>query len=107
MRRLKLINGLISLSLVMLMDATAWGLDKPINLNAISVTAQSVTLSWENKDSTVTHFRVQRSSQPDSGWTKAGIVTAPLTTFTDTLVPPGQTVYYRVRAAVGSKYFSL
>src|SRR4051794_36210232 len=101
MRCLKSANGPIVLFLAIssLTTATAWGLDKPSHLKATSVTAEAVTLSWENKDPKVKGFRVQRSLKPDSEWVKAGFVAAPLTTFTDTEMPNGQTIYYLVRGA--------
>jgi subtilase family serine protease len=70
----------------------------PTNLNATSVQANSVALSWTNNATNQTGFVIQRSSNGGASWTTVGTVGANATSFIDGTVNKHKTYIYRVYA---------
>ena len=68
-----------------------------------TATNHQVTLTWTSGGGSATRYFVYRNETGCSaGLTRIATVAAPALTYTDTLVVPGQTYYYRVQAATAS-----
>jgi len=79
----------------------------PLRLVAGAV-LKSIRLNWDDNSSNEDGFKVERSSDGNSGWFQTGNVTSNITTFTDTGLAPSTVYYYRVLAynATGNSSYS-
>ena len=71
----------------------------PSNLVA-SVNEQSITLVWRDNSTGEDFFEIQRSTSPNSGFSRITTVPRGSTSFTDPNLSENQTYYYRVLASV-------
>jgi len=74
----------------------------PSNLIASALSSSSIKLSWADNSSNETGFKIERSTSATSGFSQVGVVTANVTTFTNTGLSPSTTYYYRVRSTITS-----
>ena len=73
----------------------------PTNVSATTLSTSSVRVNWTDTTSTESGFRIERSTDGVS-WAQAGTVGANVTAYTNTLLTPGTTYQYRVRAYEGT-----
>lgn len=78
-------------------------LKAPTNLMADNSMAGKVVLSWKSNSSGEDGFRIQRSTDMNSGFAQIAEVAAGMTSYTDTDVTDGTEYYYRVQAFKGAK----
>jgi hypothetical protein len=72
-------------------------LGEPYQLSTTRIYATSLTLSWSDNATNESGFRILRSLAPDGPVTSFS-VPADVTTFTDSALPQGTTVYYRIQS---------
>ncbi|AKL96346.1 fibronectin type III domain-containing protein [Clostridium aceticum] len=79
----------------------------PTDLQVISFSGNSVTLSWRDQSRSETGFKIERKV-PGGSYTQINTVDANVTTYKDTGLVSGKTYIYRVRAynSAGNSYFT-
>ncbi|UCD30559.1 MAG: fibronectin type III domain-containing protein [Planctomycetota bacterium] len=70
----------------------------PDNLNATTVDAREIHLSWTDNADNENYFKIERSQNDTSNWTQIDTVRANVTSYIDADLPLFTTFYYRVRA---------
>jgi predicted esterase len=80
----------------------------PSALTATAVAYNKVNLSWQDNSSNETGFEIYRSTTPAGPYAVIATVSANKKTFTDSIVQPSTTYYYRIKAIgqYGSSKFS-
>jgi hypothetical protein len=68
----------------------------PTSLTATAVSASQINLSWPDVSGEA-GFKVERSPDGSTGWTKIGSTAAGVLTYSDTGLTPNTTYFYRVR----------
>ncbi|HTN07991.1 fibronectin type III domain-containing protein [Agriterribacter sp.] len=71
---------------------------KPSNLTATVVSFKKINLTWSDNSANEKSFELYRSTDPLSGFITIGVLPANATSFSDTLVQPSTTYYYKIRA---------
>ncbi|MBC8183194.1 fibronectin type III domain-containing protein, partial [candidate division KSB1 bacterium] len=75
----------------------AFTMQSPSNLNATAVSANQINLTWTDRSTNETGFKIERRVSGGS-WTEIGYKPSGQTSYQDTGLSSGQTYYYRVRA---------
>lgn len=70
----------------------------PSNLSATAVSSSQINLTWQDKSSNETGFRIERSLSATSGYTLIATVSANVTTYSNVGLSEYTTYYYRVCA---------
>ncbi|OPX85469.1 MAG: Exoglucanase B precursor [Pelotomaculum sp. PtaB.Bin104] len=100
MRRNRLLAMVLFFCLVFglswVIPAAAAEIAAPSNLSAVAVSASQINLTWTDKSSNESGFKIERKSG-NSGFEEIAVVDSN-TTFTDTSLAPNTTYTYRVRA---------
>ena len=73
-------------------------LQPPSDLTATAVSTSGIDLSWRDRSTNETGFRVQRRPVEGNAWIQIGTVAADATTFSSRGLFPGDTYRYRVQA---------
>ncbi len=73
-------------------------LQPPSGLTAKAVSTSGIDLSWRDRSTNETDFRVERRPGERNAWVQIGTATADATTFSSRGLFPGDTYRYRVRA---------
>ena len=73
---------------------------EPYQLSVTRIYATSLTISWSDNATNETGFRILRSLSPDGPATSFS-VPADVTSFTDTGLPTGSLIYYRIQSFNG------
>lgn len=71
---------------------------KPSNLTATATSYRNINISWTDNSTDESGFEILRSENSASGFTAIKKTAANVTSYSDTLVNPATTYYYRVRA---------
>jgi hypothetical protein len=74
------------------------GLPAPTGLNATTISASHIDLSWTDNASDETSYRVERLPDGSANWTEIASLGASATSYSDTGLDGGVTYHYRVRA---------
>jgi len=75
----------------------------PSNLEAVALSASSISLTWTDNATDEQYYRIERSADGVS-FSQVGIVFANTTAWTNSGLPADTTYYYRVRASAGNAY---
>ena len=80
----------------------------PSGLVTSSSTQTQINLSWTDNSTNEESFKIERSTDANSGFVEIKTVNANITSYENKNLPGGMTYYYRVRAfnAAGSSGFS-
>lgn len=70
----------------------------PANLRQTAVTAESVSLAWDDRSNNEEGFKVERKTGDSGLWTQIATVGADVISFQNTGLSEGTNYYYRVRA---------
>jgi len=70
----------------------------PSNLNKLTLTPKTVSLSWTDNSTNETGFKIERRTPSQFLWTELAQVSNNITTYEDKSLSPGGTYLYRVRA---------
>ena len=70
----------------------------PSNLTATAVSAGQINLTWTDRSTAETGYKIERATSPTGIWTQIATVGANVTTYSNTGLSGGTTYYYRVRA---------
>ena len=73
-------------------------LQPPSDLTATTVSTSGIDLSWRDRSTNETGFRVERRPAEGNAWIQIGTVAADATTFSSRGLFPGDTYRYRVQA---------
>ena len=73
-------------------------LQPPSDLTATTVSTSGIDLSWRDRSTNETGFRVERRPAEGNAWIQIGTVAAEATTFSSRGLFPGDTYRYRVQA---------
>ena len=73
-------------------------LQPPFDLTATTVSTSGIDLSWRDRSTNETGFRVERRPAEGNAWIQIGTVAAEATTFSSRGLFPGDTYRYRVQA---------
>ena len=73
-------------------------LQPPSDLTATAVSTSGIDLSWRDRSTNETGFRVERRPAEGNAWIQIGTVAAEATTFSSRGLFPGDTYRYRVQA---------
>jgi fibronectin type 3 domain-containing protein/lysophospholipase L1-like esterase len=76
-------------------------LASPTGLTATSKNEESIDLVWTDNSLSESGYRIERSGNPDSGFTELESTPADVETYTDNGLADGSTYYYRIRASQG------
>ncbi len=71
---------------------------RPTNLAAVAASYKKINLSWNDNSSDEAAFELLRSEHPSNNFVAIAKTQANATTFSDTMLKPGTTYYYRIRA---------
>src|SRR5207248_473979 len=77
---------------------TLTSLGTPSSLSAMAVSTTQINLNWQDNSGDESSFRVERSPNGTTGWTEIYATITNATTYSSTVLTPGATYYYRVRA---------
>ncbi|MFZ3136058.1 MAG: fibronectin type III domain-containing protein [Thermodesulfovibrionales bacterium] len=80
----------------------------PSNPIATAISSSQINLSWQDNSNNETGFKIERKTGSGGTYTQIAIVSANVTTYSDTGLSSGTTYYYRVRAynVVGNSNYS-
>ncbi len=71
----------------------------PDNLAATPVSKNQIDLSWSDNSDNETGFSIERSGDGSTNWAEIASVAENVTVYSDSLLNPSTTYFYRVRAA--------
>jgi hypothetical protein len=74
----------------------------PANLTARATSASQISLTWDDKSTNETGFRIDRKTGSSGEWAQLAQAGANATAFTDGSLAPGNAYYYRVFAINGA-----
>ncbi len=85
------------LALLLLVACSRMNTDAPSNID-VAVSANAVTITWQDNSDAETGFAVERKLDTDVDFTELVVLAPDTTSYTDTSAVPGQSYVYRVRA---------
>lgn len=79
------------------------GLEAPTDLSASVVSSNQIELRWMDNSRNESGFEVERASSPSGPWTKVGITTKDVSTYTYSGLEASMIYFYQVRAYNASR----
>lgn len=70
----------------------------PIDLHAVAISSQQVTLTWNTDASDILGFKLERRTDTNASWVQIEDIAPTATSHNDFTVEPATTNYYRLRA---------